>query len=278
MAEIIDGKAVADEVVGEVKPPDGGAGRGRACGSRAWRWSSSARIRRARSMSRPRRSKAKECGFHSVQHTLPAETTRGGPARPHRRAQRRSRRSTASWSSCRCPTTSIPARVIQTIAPEKDVDGFHFVNVGKLGTGELETAFVPCTPAGSMLLIERVRGKDLSGLERRGRRPLQHRRQADGQSAARRQLHRHHRPQPHAGTCRRSCRTRRHPGRRRRPAGNGQGRLGEARRDRHRCRHQPHCRRRRRARARRGWSATSPSARPRRSPAPSRRCRAASAR
>ena len=55
-------------------------------------------------------------------------------------------------------------RVIQTIAPEKDVDGFHFINVGKLGTGELETAFVPCTPAGSMLLIERVRGKDLSGL------------------------------------------------------------------------------------------------------------------
>ena len=56
-------------------------------------------------------------------------------------------------------------RIIQTISPDKDVDGFHFVNVGKLGTGELETAFVPCTPAGSMLLIERVRGKDLSGLE-----------------------------------------------------------------------------------------------------------------
>ena len=55
-------------------------------------------------------------------------------------------------------------RIIQTIAPDKDVDGFHFVNVGKLGTGELDTAFVPCTPAGSMLLIERVRGKDLSGL------------------------------------------------------------------------------------------------------------------
>src|SRR5690606_8463827 len=54
--------------------------------------------------------------------------------------------------------------VIQAIAPEKDVDGFHFINVGKLGTGELATAFVPCTPAGSMLLIERVRGKDLSGL------------------------------------------------------------------------------------------------------------------
>src|SRR5690606_8124901 len=38
------------------------------------------------------------------------------------------------------------------------------INVGKLGTGETETAFVPCTPTGCMLLIERVRGKDLSGL------------------------------------------------------------------------------------------------------------------
>src|SRR5690606_31291470 len=38
------------------------------------------------------------------------------------------------------------------------------INVGKLGTGEMETAFVPCTPTGCMLLIERVRGKDLSGL------------------------------------------------------------------------------------------------------------------
>jgi methylenetetrahydrofolate dehydrogenase (NADP+)/methenyltetrahydrofolate cyclohydrolase len=55
-------------------------------------------------------------------------------------------------------------RIIQTIAPEKDVDGFHFINVGKLGTGELDTAFVPCTPAGSMLLIERALGRDLSGL------------------------------------------------------------------------------------------------------------------
>ena len=55
-------------------------------------------------------------------------------------------------------------RIIQTISPDKDVDGFHFVNVGKLGAGELEKAFVPCTPAGSMLLIERTLGPDLSGL------------------------------------------------------------------------------------------------------------------
>jgi methylenetetrahydrofolate dehydrogenase (NADP+)/methenyltetrahydrofolate cyclohydrolase len=55
-------------------------------------------------------------------------------------------------------------KIIQTIAPDKDVDGFHFINVGKLATGELDTALVPCTPFGSMLLIERKHGKDLSGL------------------------------------------------------------------------------------------------------------------
>ena len=73
-------------------------------------------------------------------------------------------RSTESWCSCRCPNISNSGRIIQTIVPEKDVDGFHFVNVGKLGTGEIESAFVPCTPAGSMLLIEQARGGDLSGL------------------------------------------------------------------------------------------------------------------
>jgi methylenetetrahydrofolate dehydrogenase (NADP+) / methenyltetrahydrofolate cyclohydrolase len=107
--------------------------------------------------------KAKECGFHSLQHTLPADTS-----------QAKLLRIIAELNSdpmvngilvqLPLPAHIDSGRVIQTIAPEKDVDGFHFINVGKLGTGELETAFVPCTPAGSMLLIERVRGKDLSGL------------------------------------------------------------------------------------------------------------------
>jgi methylenetetrahydrofolate dehydrogenase (NADP+)/methenyltetrahydrofolate cyclohydrolase len=54
--------------------------------------------------------------------------------------------------------------VTQSIAPEKDVDGFHFENIGKLTSGNTETAFVPCTPAGCMLMIEGELGKDLSGL------------------------------------------------------------------------------------------------------------------
>ncbi|MCR2351135.1 bifunctional methylenetetrahydrofolate dehydrogenase/methenyltetrahydrofolate cyclohydrolase, partial [Salmonella enterica] len=41
---------------------------------------------------------------------------------------------------------------------------FHYINVGKLGTGAVDSAFVPCTPAGSMIMIERQLGRDLSGL------------------------------------------------------------------------------------------------------------------
>lgn len=43
-------------------------------------------------------------------------------------------------------------KVIQTIAPEKDVDGFHEINVGKLMIGE--DTFVPCTAKGIVELLE----------------------------------------------------------------------------------------------------------------------------
>jgi len=54
--------------------------------------------------------------------------------------------------------------VTQAISPAKDVDGFHYENIGKLTAGSLDDTFVPCTPAGCMLMIEDQLGKDLSGL------------------------------------------------------------------------------------------------------------------
>jgi methylenetetrahydrofolate dehydrogenase (NADP+)/methenyltetrahydrofolate cyclohydrolase len=42
--------------------------------------------------------------------------------------------------------------VIEAIAPEKDVDGFHYLNVGKLVAGD--PAFYPCTPWGVMKILE----------------------------------------------------------------------------------------------------------------------------
>jgi methylenetetrahydrofolate dehydrogenase (NADP+)/methenyltetrahydrofolate cyclohydrolase len=44
-------------------------------------------------------------------------------------------------------------KIINTIDPEKDVDGFHPVNVGKLMLGE--EGFLPCTPLGIMELLQR---------------------------------------------------------------------------------------------------------------------------
>jgi methylenetetrahydrofolate dehydrogenase (NADP+)/methenyltetrahydrofolate cyclohydrolase len=51
--------------------------------------------------------------------------------------------------------------VIMAIDPEKDVDGFHPINVGKLHSNE--KTFVPCTPLGVMKLLE-VYNIDVSGL------------------------------------------------------------------------------------------------------------------
>lgn len=53
-------------------------------------------------------------------------------------------------------------KVIATIDPDKDVDGFHPVNAGRLASGL--QGFVPCTPLGSMMLLKDVRGS-LSGLD-----------------------------------------------------------------------------------------------------------------
>lgn len=52
-------------------------------------------------------------------------------------------------------------RVIEAIAPEKDVDGFHPINVGRLSSGL--PALVPCTPRGCVMLAKRA-GAALSGM------------------------------------------------------------------------------------------------------------------
>lgn len=53
------------------------------------------------------------------------------------------------------------ARVLAAISPDKDVDGFHPVNAGRLATGQ--PALVPCTPQGCLMLLEEEIG-NLRGL------------------------------------------------------------------------------------------------------------------
>ncbi|WP_271024362.1 bifunctional methylenetetrahydrofolate dehydrogenase/methenyltetrahydrofolate cyclohydrolase FolD [Rhizobium sp. RCAM05973] len=106
---------------------------------------------------------AKECGFKSIQHTLPAETTQGELAGLVQ--------SLNEDPSIHGILVQLPLpkhldsdAIIQSIRPEKDVDGLHVVNAGKLATGDLATGLISCTPAGAMLLVRRIHGEDLSGL------------------------------------------------------------------------------------------------------------------
>ncbi|MEM6827665.1 MAG: tetrahydrofolate dehydrogenase/cyclohydrolase catalytic domain-containing protein, partial [Pseudomonadota bacterium] len=52
--------------------------------------------------------------------------------------------------------------VIASISPDKDVDGFHVINAGRLSVGQ--SGFVPCTPLGCLMLLTDQLG-DLSGLD-----------------------------------------------------------------------------------------------------------------
>ncbi|XUY27199.1 bifunctional methylenetetrahydrofolate dehydrogenase/methenyltetrahydrofolate cyclohydrolase FolD [Agrobacterium sp. rho-8.1] len=106
---------------------------------------------------------AKHCGFNSVQHTLPEETTQ---------AELEALVATLNADvSIHGILVQLPLPkhlnadpVIQSILPEKDVDGLSVLNAGKLATGDLETGLISCTPAGSMLLVRSIHGDDLSGL------------------------------------------------------------------------------------------------------------------
>lgn len=52
--------------------------------------------------------------------------------------------------------------IIAAINPDKDVDGFHVINAGRLSVGQ--AGFIPCTPLGCMMLLKDRLG-DLSGLD-----------------------------------------------------------------------------------------------------------------
>ena len=162
-AQVIDGKAVAAEVVETVKAEtaklisETGVVPGIAVVIVGEDPASQVYVR-------SKGKRAEECGFKSVTHRLPDDTSEADLLAM---VEDLNQDETIDGILVQLPLPKHidEGKVIQTIAPEKDVDGFHFINVGKLGTGETETAFIPCTPAGSMVLLKRALGtEDLSGL------------------------------------------------------------------------------------------------------------------
>ena len=66
----------------------------------------------------------------------------------------------SGFSNCRIDERAVTDRV----SPDKDVDGLGTVNQGKLAAGDMESGFMPCTPAGCMELIRRS-GVEVAGAE-----------------------------------------------------------------------------------------------------------------
>lgn len=58
------------------------------------------------------------------------------------------------------PTHIQEKDIIEAISPEKDVDGFHPINIGRMMTGQ--DAFLPCTPYGVMVMLEHI-GCEIEG-------------------------------------------------------------------------------------------------------------------
>ena len=111
---------------------------------------------------RNKKRRAEACGFHSVQHTL-AESASQPDVLKLIDELNNDDAIHGILVQLPLPNHLDEQTITQSISPTKDVDGFHFVNIGKLTAGHTEDAFVPCTPAGCMLMIEDELGPDFSG-------------------------------------------------------------------------------------------------------------------
>lgn len=111
---------------------------------------------------RNKKRTAEECGFHSVRHSLPQDA---GESDVLKLIDELNDDNAVHGILVQLPLPKHldEQKITQSILPAKDVDGFHYVNIGKLTAGDTEEAFVPCTPAGCMLMIEDQLGADLSG-------------------------------------------------------------------------------------------------------------------
>ncbi|GAA4009576.1 bifunctional methylenetetrahydrofolate dehydrogenase/methenyltetrahydrofolate cyclohydrolase FolD [Sphingomonas swuensis] len=109
---------------------------------------------------RSKRSATAEAGMESLHHALPADTSQ---AELLALIERLNADPAVDGILVQLPLPSQmdAALVISAIDPDKDVDGFHVVNAGRLAVGD-PAALVPCTPLGCLHLLKATLG-DLSG-------------------------------------------------------------------------------------------------------------------
>ena len=103
---------------------------------------------------------ADEVGIRSTQHTLPVDTPKEALLSLIQELNQDDDID-GILVQLPLPDQHDEERVIRTIAPEKDVDGLHPENAGRLARGD-ETGLIPCTPRGCIRLIEHS-GLSLTG-------------------------------------------------------------------------------------------------------------------
>lgn len=102
-----------------------------------------------------------ECGFYSEEYALPKETTEEELLKLIDTLNNK-KEINGILVQLPLPEGIDSEKVLLSILPEKDVDAFHPVNVGKIMIGNFD--FLPCTPAGVMELI-RLTNIDVCGKE-----------------------------------------------------------------------------------------------------------------
>ncbi|HYA75012.1 MAG TPA: bifunctional methylenetetrahydrofolate dehydrogenase/methenyltetrahydrofolate cyclohydrolase FolD [Roseiarcus sp.] len=110
---------------------------------------------------------AKACGFHSLQYDL-SETVGEGELLALVERLNADPAVHGILVQLPLPKAIRSAAILEAVAPRKDVDGFHPINVGLAAIGEFGRALIPCTPAGAMILIDRAcaaLGQTLEGKE-----------------------------------------------------------------------------------------------------------------
>ncbi|MEA3308668.1 MAG: bifunctional methylenetetrahydrofolate dehydrogenase/methenyltetrahydrofolate cyclohydrolase FolD [Chloroflexota bacterium] len=104
---------------------------------------------------RMKQRRCEEVGIHSVGYTLPSETTQ---AEVESLVSRLNADPTINGILVQLP---LPGQldeeaVLNAISLEKDVDGFHPINIGRLAMKGREPLFTPCTPTGIIELLDRT--------------------------------------------------------------------------------------------------------------------------
>ncbi|MBL4873893.1 MAG: bifunctional methylenetetrahydrofolate dehydrogenase/methenyltetrahydrofolate cyclohydrolase FolD [Rhodobacteraceae bacterium] len=101
-----------------------------------------------------------ECGMNSFEHKLPADTPEADLLAL---IDQLNNDPAVHGILCQLPVPDHIDEnlVINAISPEKDVDGFNILNVGRLATGQ--QSMVPCTPLGCLMMLRDKHGS-LSGM------------------------------------------------------------------------------------------------------------------